>query len=399
MDTCPWCGKPVVVDSITLSRCEQANTKRKRRKPWYQPDDRDDRDRYEFSARQQFDSEAVAALPAGNLAPGTRHTAEAYQRWSMSEVLVFLAVAGITALVLIIAIYTTIGATRWAWMRGMAWACWIGFIAWIFGVYRIYDDAFSIAFRKVSESITDAYEHATDSAPPEIRLEVVEVDAQGTPTGHSDWAHLVAPASNHDGLWQYCKALAEDRAYPSMDGAKRGNPGARTYGFSPDEFEAFRHACLTAGLLESKGTSQGYRVTGNGKVSFTRIGMRHQREASLAVGRIDQLVQGAKQRVRRLTGSMEVEIEMAWVKVRKRPVVVKALPWQGGLPPREDFTEEEWRACQFQTGEDEQGPFLSMWTREGDRIARTGYVIIQGTEGEIYPIAPTVFDAVYEPAG
>jgi len=119
--------------------------------------------------------------------------------------------------------------------------------------------------------------------PPAVNLEFNERNEHGR-VERQVRATLSAPASNHDGLWRYCEALAKDQAFPSLEGGKSG-PGAAKFGYSGAEFDAWRKEAQRAGLLEApRAARQPWTITPRGYGAFARIGQQKQREASYAVG-------------------------------------------------------------------------------------------------------------------
>jgi hypothetical protein len=79
---------------------------------------------------------------------------------------------------------------------------------------------------------------------------------------------------------------------------------------------------------------------------------------------------------------------------RKRPVVIEAVQWGG------DNINEIWDAFGASCihGPTEINPdSLVITTLEGDMRAPKGWWVIKGVLGELYPCAPDVFDATYEP--
>ena len=79
---------------------------------------------------------------------------------------------------------------------------------------------------------------------------------------------------------------------------------------------------------------------------------------------------------------------------RKRPVIVEAFRWTGGIDQTED---PEWIVAAIKEGKVwfEQGCLL-IATLEGIHQARVGDYIIQGVQGEIYPCKPDIFEQTYE---
>lgn len=84
------------------------------------------------------------------------------------------------------------------------------------------------------------------------------------------------------------------------------------------------------------------------------------------------------------------------MKYRKKPVVVEAMLWDGGIASTFDIC--EWsnntvgRVCRTDQ------TFLEIDTLEGVMTADIGDYIIKGVQGEFYPCKPDIFEATYEPA-
>lgn len=95
-----------------------------------------------------------------------------------------------------------------------------------------------------------------------------------------------------------------------------------------------------------------------------------------------------------------------WV---KRPVEVEAMRWDGTADGAEPVI--NWALSQGGTISyvcdmtedlicpgDEDQHYLVIRTLEGDMIARAGYYIIRGVEGEFYGCEPNIFHKTYGPA-
>ena len=84
-------------------------------------------------------------------------------------------------------------------------------------------------------------------------------------------AKLQAPRTNHAGLWQYADALVRDVAAPSYEGGKEVL-GAKAFGYTPVEFDKWRPAAITGGILEEDPhKSKGYRLTSAGRRALARV--------------------------------------------------------------------------------------------------------------------------------
>nr|DAQ93435.1 MAG TPA: PGDYG protein [Caudoviricetes sp.] len=88
------------------------------------------------------------------------------------------------------------------------------------------------------------------------------------------------------------------------------------------------------------------------------------------------------------------------MKYRKKPVVIDAFQWTGGLEQEDD---SEWileaiknKTAWFKNGGTPDVKFM-IQTLEGVHEASVGDYIIRGIAGEIYPCKPDIFRATYEP--
>lgn len=80
------------------------------------------------------------------------------------------------------------------------------------------------------------------------------------------------------------------------------------------------------------------------------------------------------------------------IRVRKRPVVVEAFPYDG--TNGDDIVTWAQPAATVDLAGD-----LVITTFEGNHVAAPGDIVMRGTRGEFYPIKPQVYADVYEPAG
>ena len=87
------------------------------------------------------------------------------------------------------------------------------------------------------------------------------------------------------------------------------------------------------------------------------------------------------------------------MKYRKKPVVVNAFKWTGGMFQNED---PEWMIEAIQEGKVyfsnicEEDVVMKIETLEGTHSANRGDYIIQGVKGELYPCKPDIFEMTYE---
>lgn len=76
---------------------------------------------------------------------------------------------------------------------------------------------------------------------------------------------------------------------------------------------------------------------------------------------------------------------------RKKPIIIKAVRWEGKLQHLLDaFGDEDLPIGLFPI------PALTIKTLEGDMRCEIGDYIIRGIKGEFYPCKPDIFEASYE---
>lgn len=88
------------------------------------------------------------------------------------------------------------------------------------------------------------------------------------------------------------------------------------------------------------------------------------------------------------------------MKYRKKPVVVEAVRWMGGIESLGEI--EKLKGVPF--SKDELMDIVKNYeiricTPEGEMTASLGDYIIRGVHGEIYPCKPDIFEETYEMAG
>ena len=81
------------------------------------------------------------------------------------------------------------------------------------------------------------------------------------------------------------------------------------------------------------------------------------------------------------------------MRVRKKPVVVEAVRWDG----RDATFAEIEKMAPGAKRLHRLGAVMSVITLEGTMSASLGDWIIRGVKGEIYPCKPDIFEATYEP--
>ena len=81
---------------------------------------------------------------------------------------------------------------------------------------------------------------------------------------------------------------------------------------------------------------------------------------------------------------------------RKRPVVIKALQWDGTSAGVEDVM-AFMGVSRLELQANEGDVALPIKTLEGTMLASPGDWIICGVKGEFYPCKPDIFEATYEP--
>jgi len=86
-------------------------------------------------------------------------------------------------------------------------------------------------------------------------------------------------------------------------------------------------------------------------------------------------------------------------KWRKKPVVIEAFKWTGGLDQTEDpewITEAILNGDVWFVNEGTPSVYLMIKTLEGEHKANRGDYIIRGIKRELYPCKPDIFLATYE---
>lgn len=87
-------------------------------------------------------------------------------------------------------------------------------------------------------------------------------------------------------------------------------------------------------------------------------------------------------------------------KYRKKPIIVDAFRWTGGIDQTED---PEWiidalkaKPCKARIIQPKDEIMLEIFTLEGRMCANIGDYVIKGVKDEIYPCKPDIFKATYE---
>lgn len=87
------------------------------------------------------------------------------------------------------------------------------------------------------------------------------------------------------------------------------------------------------------------------------------------------------------------------MKYKKKPIVIEAFQWTGGLEQIEDpeWIVSEMKSGRIQVHEHSIHPcVMKIQTLEGELQAKPGDYIIRGIKGEIYPCKADIFDLTYE---
>lgn len=222
---------------------------------------------------------AISGLP-GMLSPGEKRTSTEYRERSFGDVLIPLAYAGIAGVFTgVLAIPVAIWA-RWPWW--LPPVIWIGSTAvWWFVASRWFLDDDKLIVKRDEQELTPPAAPVVVQ-PPSVSVEINERDERGKVTKQVR-ARLFAPASNPDGLWRYCQALAAEGAFPSWEGGQSG-PGAKDFGYMESEFLDWRREAERAHLLKARpGRNQGYDITERGYAAFERIAEKQLEEASYGI--------------------------------------------------------------------------------------------------------------------
>lgn len=95
-------------------------------------------------------------------------------------------------------------------------------------------------------------------------------------------------------------------------------------------------------------------------------------------------------------GNCSTKQEITMALFSKKPVVIEAFQWTGGITQTKD---PEWIVAAIRAGDAEIiFPTLRIKTLEGVMAASPGDWIIKGIKGELYPCKDEIFKATYEPA-
>lgn len=100
-------------------------------------------------------------------------------------------------------------------------------------------------------------------------------------------------------------------------------------------------------------------------------------------------------------GSSEVAATLEGMKFRKKPVVIQAIQWKGGdYRCLEDFCGLNWTRADAVDMHYEDEEQVVIWNQAEKQYLHVpvGHWIIRGVKGELYPCAPDIFEATYEPA-
>ena len=82
---------------------------------------------------------------------------------------------------------------------------------------------------------------------------------------------------------------------------------------------------------------------------------------------------------------------------RKKPVVIEAFHWEGGVAGWPAWLHAAWNLPPDMAGSVRGGvSHLSIHTLEGEMRVALGDWIIRGVKGELYPCKPDIFAATYE---
>lgn len=86
-------------------------------------------------------------------------------------------------------------------------------------------------------------------------------------------------------------------------------------------------------------------------------------------------------------------------KFKSKVVEIEAVQWNGAgfSPPLPEWFGKAWTDRTIDRDEDDRS-ILYIKTLEGTMTANPGDWIICGTEGELYPCKPSVFERKYEPS-
>jgi hypothetical protein len=89
---------------------------------------------------------------------------------------------------------------------------------------------------------------------------------------------------------------------------------------------------------------------------------------------------------------------------RKKPVVIEAVRFIGGVPTEVDGPEPQWYEAARTIDRGSVGSLsfvdgkMAVMTLEGEIFALPGDYIIRGVKGKLYPCKPDIFEATYKRA-
>ena len=228
--------------------------------------------------RQMFES-SVATLPfnpgqfapteqrfdpidQAPLSPGEERHSTLYHQWSTGDVWVSALIAGMSGVLVGVpgTIICIAAQTEWYWPL-LTWTV-PPVIMWGFKVVDFFTDDKAIVQHHDQERVAEAPAIIQEAPSAEIVIN----------DGHKQTrAKLQAPRTNYAGLWQYADALVRDVAAPSYEGGKEVL-GAKAFGYTPVEFDKWRPAAITGGILEEDPhKSKGYRLTSAGRRALARV--------------------------------------------------------------------------------------------------------------------------------
>ena len=91
---------------------------------------------------------------------------------------------------------------------------------------------------------------------------------------------------------------------------------------------------------------------------------------------------------------------MAGMKYRKKPIIIDAIQWNGGQwQCLVDFCGHKWRRVDAVDKDCNDPELVDLWNTAEKQWLHlpVGHWIIRGISGELYPCAPDIFAATYEP--
>ena len=213
-------------------------------------------------------AQIAAPMSDAPLSPGEHRESKTYRQRSLVDVAAPLAWSAVSSALIGVASVPVCVALEAKWFWPVCIWLGSGALAWFIASKDFLDDGKLITSWQTLDR--DLEPKAPIVQPPAANIVVSSAGGKAQRR-----ARLLAPASNHNGLWQYADALVRETAALSYEGGRHVN-GAQAFGYTPAEFDgrpdAWRPTAITGGLVEpDPHKSKGYRLTTAGRRAFERV--------------------------------------------------------------------------------------------------------------------------------